>query len=68
MATVLATVDSFDFRRGDGWLHDEAGERFYFHCITIADGTRSIDVGVTVRARRRIGLLGRDEAELLETL
>ncbi|MEI7653808.1 MAG: hypothetical protein WCJ82_00830 [Actinomycetota bacterium] len=68
MATVLATVDSFDVRRGDGWLRDEAGERFYFHCITIADGTRSIDVGVTVRARRRIGLLGRDEAELLETL
>jgi cold shock CspA family protein len=59
-------VESFDDRRGDGVLRSEQGERFYFHCVAIADGSRSIDVGERVSATRGVGHLGRDEALAIE--
>lgn len=55
-------VSVFDAARGDGYIVDETGETVYFHCIEIADGSRSIEVGARVRATRRVGLRGRDEA------
>lgn len=58
---VNGIVESFDDRRGDGFVMSERGERLYFHCVSIADGTRHIDAGVRVRARRRVGHVGRDE-------
>ena len=61
MSTVRGTVVDFDQARGDGWIVAESGERYYFHCVAIADGTRSIPVGATVQGRRRVGLLGADE-------
>ena len=57
-----AVVVSFDGARGDGLLRDDRGRDYYFHCVHIADGTRLIDVGVLVSARRAVGLRGRDEA------
>lgn len=65
-ATLRATVESFDEYRGDGVLLDDSGERFYFHCVTLGDGTRTIPVGTRVLARRRVGLMGCDEAEAVE--
>lgn len=59
---IDAVVASFDEARGDGVVRDERGREFYFHCVHIADGTRRIDAGTTVRARRVVGLRGRDEA------
>ena len=59
---IDAVVVSFDEARGDGVLRDERGREFYFHCVHIADGTRHIDVGILVRARRVVGLRGHDEA------
>jgi hypothetical protein len=59
---VHAVVARFDEARGDGVLRDVAGHELYFHCVNIADGTRRIEPGAPVRARRVVGLRGRDEA------
>ena len=59
---IEGVVLSFDENRGDGIVRDDAGRDFYFHCVRIADGSRVIEVGTAVRARRVVGLLGRDEA------
>jgi len=55
-------VESFDDRRGDGVVRCDDGERLYFHCVSIADGTRHIDVGTRVEVTRHVGHLGHDEA------
>ncbi len=55
-------IEVFDEHRGDGMLLSDDGERFYFHCVDIADGTRTIEAGATVHARRSVGRRGRDEA------
>ena len=58
---VEGVVETFDERRGDGIIHSDRGEQIYFHCVSIADGTRRIDSGARVRAQRRVGHVGRDE-------
>lgn len=58
---VAGVVEAFDDRRGDGFVVSDAGERLYFHCVSILDGTREIAVGQRVRATRSVGHLGRDE-------
>lgn len=58
---VDGVVETFDERRGDGFVRSDRGEQLYFHCVSIADGTRQIAVGERVRARRRVGHVGRDE-------
>jgi cold shock CspA family protein len=62
---LLGEVVSFDVHRGDGWLRSSDGEELYFHCVTIADGTRQVPVGATVRASRVVGHLGVDEASAI---
>lgn len=57
-----AVVVGFDDVRGDGTLRDDRGREFYVHCVAIVDGTRHLDVGAAVRARRVVGRRGRDEA------
>jgi cold shock CspA family protein len=63
---ILGRIESFDDRRGDGHLTSDDGERFYFHCVDIADGTRSIAIGARVTAERTVGHLGHDEAVSIE--
>lgn len=64
---VRGVVESFDERRGDGIVRTDRGERLYFHCVSIADGSRQIDPGTRVVGRRRVGHVGRDEVvELLK--
>ena len=63
---ILGVIESFDDRRGDGTLRSDAGESYYFHCLSIADGSRRAIVGARVRARRSVGLVGRDEVILVE--
>jgi cold shock CspA family protein len=58
---ISGTVASFDERRGDGEFTADDGEHFYFHCVSIADGSRSIGVGVRARAERAVGHRGYDE-------
>ncbi|MCU1363378.1 MAG: hypothetical protein JWM55_1206 [Acidimicrobiaceae bacterium] len=65
---VTGVVESFDDRRGDGFILSDEGERFYFHCVSILDGTREIVVGQPVRALRHAGHVGRDELTDVEKL
>jgi len=57
-----AVVVDFNEARGDGTLRDAAGREFSFHCVAITDGSRTVDSGARVIARRSVGLVGRDEA------
>jgi cold shock CspA family protein len=59
---VRGAVQTFDAQRGDGTIVSDDGEVLYFHCVTIADGSRQIELGTRVRARRAVGRLGGDEA------
>jgi CspA family cold shock protein len=43
------SVTDFDESRGLGEVTDETGTVFTFHCVEIADGTRSIAIGTSVR-------------------
>lgn len=61
MIEIAGFVESFDDRRGDGQVHSDDGERFYFHCVEISDGSRTIHAGARVTARRQVGRLGHDE-------
>jgi cold shock CspA family protein len=63
---VFGVVLSFDDRRGDGFVLSDAGESFYFHCVSISDGSRHVDEGERISARRSVGHLGRDELTVLE--
>jgi hypothetical protein len=44
----------------------EKGDRFFFHCVSIADGSRTITPGQSVTAQRGVGHLGHDEAFEIE--
>ena len=46
--TRSGTVSEFDGHVGLGVILDADGGRYPFHCIEIADGSRSIDVGTEV--------------------
>jgi cold shock CspA family protein len=65
---VRGVVESFDEGRGDGFVLSDEGERFYFHCVNISDGSRRVDVGARVLATRHVGHVGRDEAIDLQKL
>jgi len=58
---VNGTVRSFDEQAGLGDIVDGAGRIWPFHCVEIADGSRTIAVGAAVRFSTR-PLLGRYEA------
>ena len=55
------TVTAFDEAVGLGTVTDTEGRELLFHCIEIADGTRTIEVGAAVRYGVR-PKLGRHEA------
>lgn len=55
-----AVVTRFSDSEGLGDVTTPDGETLPFHCIDIADGTRSIDEGTGVLFLRRIGHLGAD--------
>lgn len=61
-------VARFDDARGDGDVLGDDGCHYYFHCVAIADGTRTIEEAARVVGRRAVGRLGRDElVDLVET-
>lgn len=59
---LAGVIEEFDERRGYGFLVAGGGGRFFFHCVDIADGSRSIRNGFTATGERSVGRLGRDEA------
>lgn len=46
---TVGTVSAFDEASGLGVLAAQSGKSIPFHCISIADGTRSIATGTRVR-------------------
>jgi CspA family cold shock protein len=45
---VIGEVLQFDDASGLGAVCSDGGDRYPFHCVEIADGTRSIDDGAPV--------------------
>ncbi len=62
------TVAQFDDPAGLGEVVDLSGARYPFHCVAVADGSRTIAPGASVRFRTRPGLHGRWEADEIEPL
>ena len=62
MTVRVGKVAEYDEAAGYGELVDSAGDRWWFHCTAIVDGSRSIAVGALVRFRLQPGHLGRYEA------
>jgi len=60
-------ISSFSPNRGDGMFSSAEGD-FYFHCVVIADGSRTIDIGIEAQATRAVGHLGRDEVANVKPL
>jgi cold shock CspA family protein len=63
---LRGTVTEFDDHRGYGTVRaEDDGTELFFHCTAIADGTRTIGVGVEVEYDVVPGRLGRWEAAAL---
>jgi cold shock CspA family protein len=56
------TVAEFDEAKGYGTVRGADGQELFFHCTQIADGTRTIPVGVAVEFEVVPGRNGRWEA------
>jgi CspA family cold shock protein len=64
---ATGVVATWDERGGYGTVRDdETGAEHFFHCTSIVDGSRTIDVGVRVIFEVVPGRLGRWEAEKIE--
>ena len=62
---MTGRVVAFDERRGLGEVEHD-GDRYPFHCVAIADGTRSIEVGEAVDFEVAAGALGSWEATAIK--
>ena len=58
-------VVSFDDAAAFGEVRATDGQRYFFHCTQIADGSRSIPVGTPVSFEVRAGRMGKWEANAL---
>lgn len=61
---MLGSVVAFDADAGLGTVRSHDGAEFLFHCVEIADGTRTIDVGAPIEFTR-LAKLGMYEAGCL---
>jgi len=62
---MRGSVNMFDDAKGYGTVCSDAGSEFFFHCTSIADGSRTIDVGALIEFDLVPGHLGRYEASRL---
>ncbi|MFP3900394.1 MAG: cold-shock protein [Acidimicrobiia bacterium] len=65
-SATTGTVEAFDEARGLGTVRTDDGTALPFHCTAIADGSRTIEVGVRVRCQVVAGPMGRWEAAGIE--
>jgi cold shock CspA family protein len=65
--TRTGTVAEFDESRGLGTI-DAGEDRYPFHCTSLLDGTRTVQVGTEVSFEVVAGPLGRWEAARIGTL
>lgn len=66
MTATQGTVVAFDEAKGWGTVRDAGGTEHFFHCTAIADGSRTVDLGTSVRYDVVPGHLGQWEAASLE--
>ena len=69
MDRLRGTVTAFDPHRGLGTVTSPGGTRWPFHCVSLTDGTRSVEVGTQVEfsvAFRVLRLEAVDVAKLLD--
>jgi cold shock CspA family protein len=59
---AVGTVAAFDEHKGLGTVRSDDGRELPFHCTSIADGSRRVDVGARVRFSVVGGHRGRWEA------
>ena len=59
-------VKEFDAHVGLGTIQAESGDLFPFHCVNIVNGTRNINIGVTVDFETFDHPRGRTEARMIE--
>lgn len=59
---MTGRVVAFDQHVGLGEVEADDGTRYPFHCVRIADGTRTIPVGAAVTFEVEPGPLGRYQA------
>lgn len=59
---MTGVVATFDEGRGIGEIEGGGGERYFFHCTRIADGSRTIAPSTAVEFDIVAGQLGRWEA------
>jgi cold shock CspA family protein len=59
---MTGSVSQFDEAKGYGTVRGDDGRDLFFHCTQIADGTRTIPVGVNVEFEVVPGRNGRWEA------
>jgi CspA family cold shock protein len=64
---VRGVVETFDEEVGLGTVARTDGVRYPFHCTQIADGSRTINTGVTVEFDVKAGHRGQWEAAALRT-
>jgi cold shock CspA family protein len=63
---MRGVVTEFDDAAGMGWLTDDDGGRWFFHCTQIADGTRTIAIETPVTFES-LPFLGRYEATAIQS-
>ena len=59
---VVGVVEAFDADRGYGTVAATGGDRWFFHCTALADGSRTVAVGTRVAFVVGPGAPGRWEA------
>jgi len=62
MTVYSGTVAEFDEHRGVGLIEGSEGRQLFFHCTGIADGSRSISVGIEIAFQVVAGHRGQWEA------
>lgn len=63
-AELVGTVSGFDESRGLGTVRAADGREFPFHCVEIADGSRTIVTGASVRFRVAFRVLRREAVDI----
>ena len=59
---ATGTVADFDEDKGIGTVRSDDGRELPFHCTSVADGSRTVEVGARVTFTVVAGHLGRWEA------
>lgn len=67
MERITGTVSSFDQARGLGVVTTESGTRWPFHCVSISDGSRTVEVGSRVTFEIAFRVLRLEATEIVKS-